>query len=320
MINQFLGFEPDAAPHLAALEALFGAQVPAGGPLRARCVHRLIQADRVLESYRVQVGDPAWVHWTLRAVWPLGAEPTPVLVSPDGCWPHVVSLAAMDAALAQGVALVWFDRTELAWDGPDQHRGGLVHDHWPHQKWSALAVWAWGLSRSLDALRVLAPERLAYQAVVGHSRGGKAALLAAVTDPRWHAVVSHNSGTGGAADLAGDAPGAEPLAELVTCFPHWLAPGMANAAQQGAVQASGAPGLWLQTLAPRGLCVLQADDDLWANPAGTARTVERLRPHWAGHAERLEHVTRQGGHPMTMADWQRAIAFVRRLADEPVRE
>ena len=312
---------PNDTSALAAIEALFGPLLPDDEPVAAGLMHRLEQADRTLEAYRVQVGQPAWLAWTLHVVWPQSVDPeppaAPVLFSPDGGWPHVVHAGAIDLAIAAGVAVAWFDRTELAWDRPDGQRQGPVQEHWPQRVYGALMIWAWGLNRSLQALQSAARIRMGGAAVVGHSRGGKAALLAAVLEPRWRAVISHNSGLGGVAPLDTAAPDAESLADLVRRFPHWVAPDLGPARRQAAVQAVDAPTVWLQTLAPRGLCVLQAEDDAWANPQGTAQVVERLRSHWRAleaPAGALQHHSRRGGHAMTLADWQRAVAFTAEFA------
>ena len=55
-------------------------------------------------------------------------------------------------------------------------------------------------------------------AVVGHSRGGKAALLAGATDERIALTSANNSGAGGAGCFRWQAPGSETLAQVVDAF------------------------------------------------------------------------------------------------------
>ncbi|WP_416546693.1 hypothetical protein ACHEXK_12710 [Limnohabitans sp. DCL3] len=307
------------AAYRAALEALFGPLVPHTQPVQAQLAHQLVQADRVLEVWRLSAGAPAGAHWRLTVVWPRLPGRCPVLLSPDGCWPHVVGHEAASTVLRQGIALAWFDRTELAFDtAPGQGGGGFDGQRHPGRS-ACLAVWAWGLQCGVDALQAIGPERMASVAVIGHSRGGKAALLAAALDTRIAAVIAHNSGTAGAASLAIQPAGAESLAQLAQQFPHWLGPAMQEAAQRERLVEMDLPRHMLSQIAPRGLCLLQAQDDLWANPAGTRHMADVLRPLWERAApephgaSRLQWHARTGGHAMTAADWQTAARFVREV-------
>jgi hypothetical protein len=66
------------------------------------------------------------------------------------------------------------------------------------QDWGALLAWAWGGSRLIDYLEhdpAVDAKRLA---VEGHSRFGKAALVAMGYDPRWAVAYVSSSGAGGA--------------------------------------------------------------------------------------------------------------------------
>ncbi|PIT74134.1 hypothetical protein B9Z31_09855 [Limnohabitans sp. G3-2] len=288
-------------------------------PVHAQLAHQLVQTDRVLEVWRVGAGAPAGVQWRMTVFWPRQKARCPVLLSPDGCWPHVVGHDAASTALRQGVALAWFDRTELAFDNDTGQCEGPFYEQCRPSKSGSLAVWAWGIQCCVDALEKMAHDRLSGVATIGHSRGGKAALLATALDPRIAAVIAHNSGTGGAASLSTQAPGAESLAQLAQQFPHWLGAAMQDAAERERIVAMDLPRLMLSQIAPRGLCLLQARDDLWANPAGTRRMADLLRPHWQGTAQdpqrsrRLQWHERTGGHAMTLADWQRAAQFVREV-------
>lgn len=66
------------------------------------------------------------------------------------------------------------------------------------EDWGVLRAWAWGASRALDYLETDKAVDAKHVAVEGHSRWGKAALVAMAYDPRvWTAYVS-SSGEGGA--------------------------------------------------------------------------------------------------------------------------
>jgi hypothetical protein len=304
------------ATHLAALEALFGHLTPCPVRVRAQLAHQLEQADRVLEVWRISAGSPAWIHWTMTVVWPRQKTRCPVLLSPDGCWPQVVGQDAASAVLCQGIALAWFNRTDLAFDNAQGQRDGPFFEQMSQYSSGCLAVWAWGIQCCIDALEKMGHARISGIAAIGHSRGGKAALLATALDPRIAAVIAHNSGTAGASSLAIQAAGAETLAQLAQQFPHWLGTAMQEEAERERIVAMDLPRLMLAQIAPRGLCLLQARDDLWANPAGTRHMAVALRPHWQSTAQDPSRVTRlqlherTGGHAMTVADWQTAAQFV----------
>jgi hypothetical protein len=101
---------------------------------------------------------------------------------------------------------------------------------------------------------------------------------------------------------------------LQQTFPHWLGSECADATVQTRIQAID-NGPLLAAIAPRALCILQASDDLWANPAGTANAVEQLRKLYQnqGVPDRLRYIERTGGHAITPLDWQRVAEFLAAL-------
>lgn len=141
--------------------------------------------------------------------------------------------------------------------------------------WGTIAAWAWGLQRGVDALRdhrCADPEGIA---VIGHSRRGKAALLAGATDRRIAMVVPHQSGTGGCA-LSRDNH-EETVAKINEAFPHWfndVFPAFGGREERLPVDQH----LLIAMVAPRPLLDTEGARDYWANPGRALDAVRAADP------------------------------------------
>ena len=105
--------------------------------------------------------------------------------------------------LAQGWGFVGRNSNEVQADngaGLDQGIIGLVNKGQPRKldDWGVLRAWAWGDSRLLDYLQTDPDVDGKKVGVMGHSRGGKAALVTMVDDPRFAIGYISSSGAGGA--------------------------------------------------------------------------------------------------------------------------
>jgi hypothetical protein len=202
--------------------------------------------------------------------------------------------------------------------------GSFVPDHQDH--WAshglkpllgadtgAISLWAWALMRLVDAGQQLGFNTIA---LAGHSRLGKAALWAAANDERVSAVLSNDSGCGGASLEAHKA--GETLEDMRSRFPHWLVPKTTQTADQH---------MLLAAIAPRSVYVASAIADDWADPIGEYMALQWAAKAWGSTLPELEfragasrvhgklgwHL-RQGGHELLPYDWRRYLAFLESAA------
>jgi hypothetical protein len=130
----------------------------------------------------------------------------------------------VEKILDAGYALATAYRGDLDPDRSDGYDES-IRSAWPElahggDNFSTIAAWSWAMSRALDYLehdpRVDAHHVVAF----GWSRLGKAAIWAGATDPRFAAVISNESGAGGA-KVFHDVHG-ETVEMLNTRFPYWF--------------------------------------------------------------------------------------------------
>lgn len=190
----------------------------------------------------------------------------------------------------------------------------------------AMAAWAWQLSRILDWLVTLPEVRKDAVAVVGFSRLGKAALWAGAGDERFAAVVSMESGCGGAALSRRDY--GESIAAITSRFPHWFCPRFASFAGREADLPCDQHCL-LALVAPRPLYVASAVEDRWSDPRGEFLACVAAEPAWRLHGlegiatsdapptdtpvgRTVGYHVRAGRHELLAYDWQRCADFLDR--------
>jgi hypothetical protein len=105
---------------------------------------------------------------------------------------------AIDQTIARGYAVCTFYNGDVDPDRKDV-RGDLKKAIDRDDKAGTIAAWAWGIHRAVDYL-VDVPELDKKKIiVVGHSRLGKTALLAAAFDERIALAIPHQAGCGGTA-------------------------------------------------------------------------------------------------------------------------
>ena len=246
----------------------------------------------------------------------------------SGFWPA-------EQIVARGYGIAAIQVGDLAPDDKATFREGVIRlfegtteGERPANAWAALAAWAWGASRAMDYLVTDPAVDKSKVVVVGHSRGGKAALWAGAEDQRFAMVVSNESGEGGAA-LSRRNYG-ETIARITETFPHWFARNYTGfAGREASLPVD--QHMLLSLTAPRALYVASADEDLWSDPRGefvslalsspvfalwgdppiAASAMPALQQPFA--AGRRGYHVRGGTHNLTPYDWERFVDFAESL-------
>lgn len=189
--------------------------------------------------------------------------------------------------------------------------------------WGTLAAWAWGLQRAVDYLVKdpdIDPQRIA---VVGHSRLGKACILAAAFDERITLAIPLQAGCGGTAPSRGHV--GESVNRINTAFPHWFC----DVFKEFNDQPERLPfdqNCLIALCAPRPVLLGAAVEDTWANPAGAfdmLRSADKVYRFVGAEGlsatampptdtlvnGNLGYFIRPGKHSMTKEDWKYFLDF-----------
>jgi hypothetical protein len=257
--------------------------------------------------------------------------------SESSAWP--VSLI-----VSRGYAVATVYDGDIAPDHPNNEKEGVftlfakpgsaaTDDARAPDEWGTIAAWAWGLSRIADYLETDSGIDKYRMIVIGHSRLGKAALWAGAQDARFAAVISNDSGEGGAA-IARRKFG-ERTTHLNTAFPHWYARNYRKYNDREEDLPVDSNEL-LSLIAPRPLYVASASEDLWADPKGEflgAQGADPVYRLFGGDGLAVKEMPaieqpvfstigyhlRRGKHAITEYDWTQYLTWASmHLSNEPV--
>lgn len=233
-----------------------------------------------------------------------------------------------EMVIDSGYAMAAFHVSDAAPDNKDSYQEGVLQLY-PEQinagnGMKAIGAWAWAASRAMDYLqqdKAIDAEKVA---VVGHSRGGKAALWAGAQDQRFALVISNCSGNTGAS-LSKRNFG-ETVKVINDQFPHWFADNYKKYNENEAALPVDQHML-IALLAPRPVYVTNASEDLWADPKGTYLSLLHAQEAYALYGKDpklpqeppainrpitksyMAYHNREGKHDLTSYDWRQFVLF-----------
>ena len=253
----------------------------------------------------------------------------PERVNKSGFWPA-------EEIVARGYAAIAFWNGDIA---PDRNTGNTIGvfaafddvaaNRRKADSWGTLSAWAWGASRVMDWIETEPTLDAKHVAVVGHSRGGKTALVAGVYDKRFAMACSNDSGCSGAKLNHIDLPKSEHVAQIEKNFTYWFCRNYimhVNAETEWRVDQHE----FIALMAPRLVCIASATEDLWAGPEGEYWSGVLASPAWELYGKKglvssgfpppekplqdgcISYHLRTGTHNLTPYDWKVYMDFADR--------
>ena len=238
--------------------------------------------------------------------------------------------------VSRGYAAIAFWNGDIAPDSDMGNKVGvfavfddMTRKYRPKDAWGTLSAWAWGASRVMDWIETEPLLDAKHVAVVGHSRGGKTALVAGVYDKRFAMSCSNDSGCSGAKLNHIDLPDSEHFYQIVSTFSFWFCPNCikhVNAEKEWRVDQHE----FIALIAPRLVCIASASKDAWAGPVGEYWAGVLASPAWELYGKKglaggafpkpggalqdgcISYHLREGAHNLTLHDWTRYMDFADR--------
>lgn len=281
--------------------------------------------DRVKVQVEMEEGSFAF---PCHLVLPKTEQKVPVFVYISFERGYMEELLPTEEIIDHGFGVAAFCYQDIATDANDGCTQGMsvFGGRCREDAWGKIAMWAWAASRVVDVLIEREEIDAKRIAIAGHSRAGKAALVAGALDERFSCVISNDSGGGGAAIFRGKE------GEMVKNFRGgssalWFAPKFPEYAEREAEMPFDMHFLTALT-APRNLYIASGSEDFYADPKSeflnaveTSRVYELyglkglVTPDELPKADAplsegmIGYHMRTGGHFLSRYDWQQFMAY-----------
>ncbi len=320
-----------------AVELQYGKQPPKPEFFEAELLNNETPESNTI--YKIYTGtNKKQVSFTVKIMRPKNIKDdrqVPCVVCGDASFKYSHNADYCSALIDNGIALVLFDRLELAHDTQNEGRSkGALYQIYPEPEYDfgAIGAWAWGYSRCVDLLEKLPYIDKSCIAFTGHSRGGKTAMLAGVLDERCTIVNPNDTNQGSCscyriymrADIHdnGINHGSETLKHCIDKYGFWFGKGMAD--YVGREEELPFDAHYLKALvAPRKLCVWESANDIWTNPIGSWQTTQAAKEVYKlyGKEENLIWYFRTGYHYHDVCDIKQLANVIRNHLDlEPLSD
>ncbi len=232
---------------------------------------------------------------------------------------------ALEQTIDRGYAVATYYCGDVELDKSNAEGGvrELVYVPRAPDDWGTIAAWAWGMERVMDYLcrdHDIDSKRIA---LVGHSRFGKATILAGAFDERAALVIPLQAGCGGTAPSRGKI--GESVKQINDRFPEWF-DGVFKEFNDQPQRLPFDQNCLIALCAPRPVLLGAAVQDTWTNPGGafdmlkSASAVYRFLGVQGLNAtnpppvnqlvdSNLGYFIRPGKHSMTQLDWKYFLDF-----------
>lgn len=243
---------------------LFPSFSPTPGATPLPTLVRPPEQGKGVDALTVPIGDQA-----SRAA--AAASETPAVASPAAQTSDPAAVAESHRELfRRGYALVTWNYQDTGEDtigrnsdGSWAFRTSRFFPAYPEFDWGLVGAWAWGMSRVVDYLQDAPFADRSKLILTGHSRVGKAVLVAGAFDSRIALVAPAGSGAGGTGAYRFNGAGRggrEGLDDMLRKYPNWFSPHLYPF--RGRVERLPFDQHWfIAMVAPRAFISLEGTDD-----------------------------------------------------------